>query len=108
MKYGLKNQIEVTKKCPMVEIIQVDSHLIGPDHSVVVDFGIRLLGKKFLFIAVFDACWAGNTWAELKNTTVIALKLVGIARHVWTRTNKTHLPDEYVDQLGEAVHFAVA
>ena len=87
--------------------MEINLYFVGPDNVVIVDLGIRLLGEKFLFVAIFDAGGASNTRAELKNAAVIALKLVSVTRHVGTRTDETHLSDKYIDQLGKAVHFAM-
>ncbi len=108
LKYGLENQLDITEKAPVVQIIQVDFHFVRPNNIVIISLRINLLGKQFFFITVLDTCWAGNAWAELQNATVVAFQLVGIAGHIGAWTNKAHLSDKHIDQLGEAVHFAVA
>ena len=108
MKNRLENQLDISPKTPMVEIVEIDFDLVGPKDGVVVGFGVGLLGEKFLLVAIFDACGACDARAELQDPAVVALQLVGIAGHVGTRADETHLPDEDVDQFGEAVHLAVA
>lgn len=92
----------------MVQVIQVDFHLVGPDDGVVIGLWVGLLSQQLFLIAVFDAGRTCNTGTKLKDATVVALKLVGIARHVGAWPNEAHLSNEDIDQLGEAVHLAVA
>ena len=92
----------------MVQVIQIDFHLVRPDNIVVILLRVRLLGKQLFLISVFDACWTSNAWAELQKTAVVTLQLVGIAWHVGAWPNKAHLSDKDIDQLGKAVHLTVA
>ena len=92
----------------MVQIVKVNLHLVGPDDVIVVGFRVSLLRQQLLLVAVFDAGRTGDAWAELQDAAVVALQLVGVAGNVGARPNEAHLPDEDVDQLGEAVHLAVA
>ncbi len=92
----------------MVQVIQVDFHLVGPNDGVIIGLWVGLLGKQFFFVAVFDAGGTCNAGTKLKDATVIALQLVGIAGHIRARSDEAHLTDEDVDQFGQAVHFAVA
>lgn len=108
MEYGLENQFNVAKESPMLQILKVDFHLVGPKNLVVVPFWVGLLGEQFLFVAVFDAGGSRNARTKLKDAAVIALELVGVTRHIGTRTDEAHLPDQYVDKLCKAVHLAVA
>ena len=91
----------------MVQVIQVDFHFVRPNDSVIISLWVGLLSKQFFFITVLDACWACDAWAELQNAAVITLQLVGVAWHLRARTDKTHLSDKNIDQLGEAVHLTV-
>ena len=91
----------------MVQICQVDFHLVGPNDGVVICLRVRLLGQQFFLIAVFDAGRTRDAGTKLQDAAVIALQLVGIAWHVGTRPYKTHLSDEDIDQLGETIHFAM-
>ena len=91
----------------MVQIIKIDFHFIGPDDLIIVSFRIGLLGKQLFLVAVLDAGWPCDAWAELQDASVVALQLVGIAGHIGSWAYKTHLPNEDIDQLGETVHFAV-
>ena len=92
----------------MVQIVKVDFDLVGPDDVVVVGFWIGLLRQQFLLVAVFNAGGTSNAGTELKDAAVVALQLVGVAGHVGTRPHEAHLTYKDVDQLGEAVHLAVA
>ena len=92
----------------MVQIIKVDFHLVGPDDGVIVSLWVGLLGEQFLFVAILDAGRARDAGAQLEHAAVVALQLVSIARHVGTRPDKAHLADKHIDQLGEAVHLAMA
>ena len=107
MKYGLENQFDVTQKRPMVEIIEVDSHLVRPDDIVIVPFWVDLLSKHFFFVTILDAGRTCYARPKLENPTVIALQLVGIARYIGTRPDKTHLSNQYIDEFCEAIHLAV-
>ncbi len=60
----------------MVQIIKVDFHLVGPDDVVVIGFWIGLLGQY---------------------SSVVALQLVGIARHIGARSDEAHLPDQNIN-----------
>ncbi len=106
-EYGLENQLDITKKAPVVQIIQVDFHLVRPNDIVVISLWIGLLGEQFFLITIFDTGWTRNAWAELENTTVITFQLVGIARHVGAWTDETHLSDKNINQLGKAIHLAM-
>ena len=92
----------------MVQIVKVNLYLVGPDDVVVVGFRVGLLGQKFLLVAVFDAGGTGDAWAELQDAAVVALQLIGVARHVGARSYKTHLSDQHVDQLSKAVYLTMA
>ncbi len=92
----------------MVQVIQVDFHLVGPNDVVIIGLWVGLLGKQFFLVAVFDAGGTSDARTELQDTTVVALQLVGIARYVGARSDEAHLADEDVDQFGQAVHLAVA
>ena len=108
MENSFENQLNVAQKCPIFQIIKVDFHFVGPNDVVVVPFRVGLLGEKFFLIAVFDAGGSRNARTKLKDAAVIALELVGVTRHIGTRTDEAHLPDQYVDKLCKAVHLAVA
>ena len=108
LEHGFENQLDITKKAPVVQIIQVDFHFVRPNDIVVISLWISLLGEQFFLITVLDTCWAGNAWAELENAAVVTFQLVGIAGHIGAWTNKTHLADKHIDQLSETINFAVA
>ena len=108
LENGFQNQSNITPKAPIIQIVQVDFHLVGPDDVVVVPFRVGLLGEKFFLVAVFDAGRTRNTRSQLQDASVVALQLVGIAGHIGARPDETHLPDEDIDEFGEAVHLAVA
>ncbi len=92
----------------MVKVIQVDFHLIWPNYIIIIGFRVCLLGKQFFLFPVFYAGRSCDAGAKLKDATVVALQLVGIARHIGAWPNEAHLSNEDIDQLGEAVHLAVA
>ena len=58
----------------MLQIIEVDSDLVGPDDGVVVGLRVGLLGEELLFVAVFDAGRSGDARAELQQAAVVALQ----------------------------------
>ena len=92
----------------MVEIVKIDFHFVRPNDVVIVPFRVGLLGKELFFIAVFDAGGTRNARTKLKDAAVIALQLVGVTRHIGTRTDEAHLPDQYIDKFCKAFHLAVA
>ena len=97
LEHGLENQLDITEKAPIVQIIQVDFHFVRPNDIVVISLWISLLGEQFFFVTVLDTCRAGNAWAELENATVITFQLVGIAGHIGAWPNETHLSDKDID-----------
>ena len=108
MKYSLENQLNVSKETPIIEIVEIDSHFIGPNDVVVVPFWIGLLSKQFFLVAILDAGRSCNAGTKLQNATVFTLKLVGIAWHVGSRPHKAHLSNEDINQFSETIHLAVA
>ena len=92
----------------MVQVIQVDFHLVRPDDIVIISLRVRLLGKQFFLVTVLDTCRAGNARTELQNAAVFTFQLVSIARHIRAWTNKTHLADKHIDQLSETINLAMA
>lgn len=107
LEHGLENQLDITEKAPVVQIIQVDFHLVRPNDIVVISLWVGLLGEQFFLVTVLDTCWAGNAWTELENATVITFQLVGIAGHIRAWPDETHLSDEDIDQFSKAVHLAM-
>ena len=91
----------------MVQIFEIDFHFVRPNNVVIIPFWVGLLGKEFFLVAVFDTGRSRDARTELKDATVIALKLVSITRHIGTRSYKAHLSDEYIDKFGKAIHLAV-
>ena len=92
----------------MVEIVKIDFHFVRPNDVVIVPFRVGLLREQLLFVTVFDAGGTRDAWTKLQDTTVVALKLVGITRHIGTRPHETHLSNKDIDKLGETIHLAVA
>ena len=91
----------------MVEIFKVDLHFVGPNDIVVIPFWVGLLGEQFFLVAVLDAGGACDAGTELEDTAVVALQLVGITRHIRSRSDETHLSDKDIDELGEAIHLTM-
>ena len=108
MEYGLENQFNVAKESPMLQILKVDFHLVGPKNLVVVPFWVGLLGEELFFIAILDAGGSRNARSKLKDTAVVALQLVGVTRHIGTRPDEAHLSNQHVDKFCKAVRLAVA
>ena len=92
----------------MVEIVKIDFHFVRPNDVVIVPFRVGLLREQLLFVTVFDAGGTRDAWTKLQDTTVVALKLVGITRHIGTRPHEAHLSNKDIDKLGETIHLAVA
>ena len=92
----------------MVEIVKIDFHFVRPNDVVIVPFRVGLLREQLLFVTVFDTGGTRDAWTKLLDTTVVALKLVGITRHIGTRPHEAHLSNKDIDKLGETIHLAVA
>lgn len=108
LKQCLENQLDITPKRPVLQILKVDFHLVGPDDVVVVPLRVVLLSKQFFFVAVFDAGRTGDTWAKLEDSPIVTVQLVSITRYIGTGSYKAHLSDEDIDQFSQAICLTMA
>lgn len=83
----------------MVEVVEIEADFVGEDYLVIVFLRIRLLGEKVFFIAVFQGGRPRDAGTQLEDLTVLPFQLVGIARHVGTRSDETHVTDQYVPEF---------
>ena len=87
----------------MIKIIKVYAHLVRIDDLIIKLLWIGLSSKQNLLITIFQARRTSYARAQLQHTSVVAFKFVCISRHIRTRTNKTHIPNEHIPQLGKFI-----
>ena len=108
MKNGHENQIDVTPKCPVFQIFEIDFDLIRPDDIIIVSLWVGLLGEQFLFVAILDAGRTCDARTQLQDHAVVTLQLVSITRHIRSWPNEAHLSNQNINEFRQAVYFAVA
>ena len=120
------NHLQVLPEGVVVQVVAVDTHLVGPYHPVVVFLhgadGAALPVCRFSLFADYlpDPCQQGLLVAVLhrrgprdarpepQQLAVVALQAVGIARHVGARPHQAHVTLQYVPQLWQLVKLAPA
>ena len=70
---GADNHLDIRREGVVLEVVEVDSDLVGIDNRVVILLRISDGRKQFLLVAVFETCRACYSGTELEYLAVFTL-----------------------------------
>ena len=75
----MKDHLQIHPEGIMLQVIQVQSHLVGPDNLVVILDWVVDLRQQFLLVAVFQRGGTRDAWTEFQLYAFYSLIFITLA-----------------------------
>ena len=90
------------------DILEIDAELVLHHHFAVVLLGVRGLLQKLVLVAVADGSHVGDAGTDIQDMQLLGSVEVDVFPDLGPRTDKTHVPDEDIDELRKLVQLVLA
>src|SRR5438094_39649 len=97
---GFHNNANIVLERDLFKISFVARQFVRQNLCSIKLLGISLTPKDLFFMAIYETCRVGDPGPCGQHQTLFWCIYFNIDRHLGPRTNKTHIPPEYIPKLG--------